>query len=286
VLIARRLLIISNAINQIAFSFEVQIKTMSSILFDIKDNLGIITLNRPEKYNALNREMALLFQEKLDECKASKNIRAVYITGAGKAFCSGQDLEEVSNPENGIDVTVILKEHFHPIIKKIRKLEKPVIAAVNGVAAGAGANIAICCDIVVAAKSASFIQAFSKIGLIPDSGGTYFLPRLIGWQKASALFMLSEKLSADEAERIGMIYKVFANESFENEAKNLAVTMAQMPTKALALTKAALNTSLINNYEDQLHDEELLQERAGRTKDYNEGVQAFLEKRNPNFIGE
>ena len=259
---------------------------MSSILFDIKDNVAIITLNRPDKYNAFNREMALAMHEKLDECKASKNIRAIYITGAGKAFSSGQDLEEVSEPTNGVDVTVILKEHYNPIIKRIRKLEKPVVAAVNGVAAGAGANIALCCDIIVAAKTASFIQAFSKIGLIPASGGTYFLPRLVGWQKASALFMLGDKISADEAERIGMIYKVFADEIFEQEAMKIALMLAQMPTKALAFTKAALNNSLVNNYEDQLHDEELLQERAGKTKDYKEGVQAFLEKRKPNFIGD
>jgi 2-(1,2-epoxy-1,2-dihydrophenyl)acetyl-CoA isomerase len=151
---------------------------MSSILFDIKENIAIITLNRPDKYNAFNGEMALALQQKLDECRMEKNIRAVYITGAGKAFCSGQDLDEVVDP-NGPDLTSILSKHYNPIVKKIRKLEKPVIAAVNGVSAGAGANIALCCDVVVASQSSSFIQAFSKIGLIPDSGGTYFLPRLI-----------------------------------------------------------------------------------------------------------
>ena len=163
---------------------------MPSILFEIKNAIGFITLNRPDKYNAFNREMALLLQEKLEACK-TKDIRCVYITGAGKAFSSGQDLEEVVDP-NGPDITRILSEHYNPIIRQIRKLEKPVIAAVNGVAAGAGANIALCCDIVVASQSASFLQAFSKIGLIPDSGGTYILPRLIGWQKASALMMLGE----------------------------------------------------------------------------------------------
>jgi 2-(1,2-epoxy-1,2-dihydrophenyl)acetyl-CoA isomerase len=267
------------------FRFEELKQIMSSILFDVKDNVAIITLNRPEKYNALNREMALAFQDRLDECKTSA-IRSVLITGKGKAFCSGQDLEEVSNPANGVDVTVILKEHFNPIIKKIRKLEKPAVAAVNGVAAGAGANIALCCDIIVAAKSASFIQAFSKIGLVPDSGGTYFLPRLIGWQKASALFMLGEKLPAEEAEKIGMIYKVLEDDNFQEQAFGMAANLAQMPTKALALTKQALSNSLVNNYEDQLHDEEILQERAGRTQDYKEGVQAFLEKRKPNFTGQ
>jgi 2-(1,2-epoxy-1,2-dihydrophenyl)acetyl-CoA isomerase len=257
---------------------------MSSVWFEIKDNIGFITLNRPDKYNAFNREMALLMQEKLDECK-SPDVRCVFISGAGKAFSSGQDLEEVVDP-NGPAVTMILGEHYNPIIRRIRKLEKPVVAAVNGVAAGAGANIAFCCDVVVASRSASFIQAFSKIGLIPDSGGTYILPRLIGWQKASALMMLGDKVSADDAERMGMVYKVFDDAVFKDEALKIATTLAQMPTKGLALTKQVLTNSMVNNYEDQLHDEELFQEKAGMTSDYKEGVQAFLEKRKPNFKGE
>jgi 2-(1,2-epoxy-1,2-dihydrophenyl)acetyl-CoA isomerase len=229
--------------------------------------------------------MALLMQEKLKECHTKKEVRCVFITGAGKAFSSGQDLEEVVDP-NGPKVTTILSEHYNPIIRQIRKLQKPVMAAVNGVAAGAGANIALCCDIVVASKSAFFIQAFSKIGLIPDSGGTFFLPRLVGFQKASALMMLGDKVNAEEAEKLGMLYKVFEEDAFETETRKLAAIVAQMPTRGLALTKQALNQSLINNYEDQLHDEELLQERAGSTADYKEGVQAFLEKRKPNFKGE
>ena len=257
---------------------------MSTILFEIKNAIAFITLNRPEKYNAFNREMALLMQKKLEESK-SKEVRCVYITGAGKAFSAGQDLEEVVDP-NGPNVTSILAEHFNPIIRLIRKMEKPVVAAVNGIAAGAGANIALSCDVVVATQSASFLQAFSKIGLVPDSGGTYILPRLIGWQKASALMMLGDKVPADEAERMGMLYKVFADDVFEQEAVNIALTLAKMPTKGLALTKQILNTSMVNNYEDQLHDEELFQERAGNTYDYKEGVQAFLEKRKPNFKGE
>lgn len=257
---------------------------MSSIHFETSNSIAFIALNRPEKYNAFNREMALLLQEKLEACK-SNDIRCVYLTGSGRAFCSGQDLEEVVDP-NGPRIESIVGEHYNPIITQIRKLEKPVVAAVNGVAAGAGANIALACDIVVAAQSAAFIQAFSKIGLIPDSGGTYFLPRLVGWQKASALMMLGEKVSAEEAERMGMIYKYFPDETFADEAMKIATTLANLPTKGLAYTKQLLDNSFENSYEDQLHDEEIFQHRAGSTADYKEGVQAFLEKRKPNFRGE
>jgi 2-(1,2-epoxy-1,2-dihydrophenyl)acetyl-CoA isomerase len=187
---------------------------------------------------------------------------------------------------NGPKIEHIVGEHYNPIITRIRELQKPVVAAVNGVAAGAGANIALACDVVVASQAASFIQAFSKIGLIPDSGGTFFLPRLVGWQKASALMMLGDKVGAEEAERMGMIYRFFPAESFEAEAKKIALTLAQMPTKGLAYTKILLDNSFENTYENQLHDEEIFQQRAGRTNDYKEGVQAFLEKRKPNFTGE
>jgi 2-(1,2-epoxy-1,2-dihydrophenyl)acetyl-CoA isomerase len=258
---------------------------MSTLIFEINNSIAHITLNRPDKYNALNREMSLLLQEKLDECKKNNDIRCVYITGAGKAFSAGQDLDEVADPQ-GPSIQNILSEHFNPVVRRIRKLDKPVVAAVNGVAAGAGANIALCCDIVVASECASFIQAFSKIGLIPDSGGTFFLPRLIGWQKAIAFCMLGDKVSATEAEGIGMIYKVFPDETFGEESLKIATTLAQLPTKALAYTKQAFNQSLTNNYDDQLHDEELLQQKAGNTLDFKEGVQAFLEKRKPVFRGE
>src|SRR5215212_827562 len=201
---------------------------MSSILLKIENGVGIITLNRPDKLNSINREMAMLLQEKLDECASNAAVRAIYITGAGKGFCAGQDLAEVADP-HGPGFDVILSEHYNPIVMRIRALQKPVVAAVNGVAAGAGANIALCCDVVVAAQSASFIQAFSKIGLIPDSSGSYFLPRLIGWQKASALMMLGDKVPAAEAERIGMIYKVIPDESFADESMKIAQTLAQMP---------------------------------------------------------
>lgn len=257
---------------------------MPSVLFEMRGSVAVLTLNRPEKYNAFNREMALLLQEQLEACK-NKDVRCVYLTGMGKAFSSGQDLEEVADP-NGPPVTHILKEHYNPVVRLIRRLAKPVVAAVNGVAAGAGANIALCCDVVVAAQSAKFIQAFSKVGLIPDSGGTYFLPRLVGWQKATALAMLGDAVSAEAAERMNMIYTWFPDADFAAQSFSIAHTLSQLPTQGLALTKLAFNNSLVNNWEDQLHDEELLQDRAGRTHDYKEGVQAFLEKRTPVFRGE
>jgi len=257
---------------------------MSSVLFEIKNSVGIVTLNRPDKLNSFNRKMALLMQEKLDECK-SNEVRCVYITGAGKGFSAGQDLSEVAD-SNGPGMAKILSEHYHPIIARIRKLEKPVMAAVNGVAAGAGANIALCCDIVVAATSASFIQAFSKIGLIPDSSGTFFLPRLVGWQKASALMMLGEKVAAAEAERLGMIYKFFPDETFVENSMSIASYLSQMPTKGLAYTKQLLSHTVKATLEEQLQDEDIYQQRAASTKDFQEGVKAFLEKRIPKFTGE
>lgn len=256
---------------------------MQAILFEVKDNVAYITLNRPEKFNSFNREMALQMQAVLDDCK-SENVRAVYITGNGKAFSAGQDISELVG-ENRIEIKQILSEHYNPIVTRIRKLDKPVVAAVNGVAAGAGANMALCCDIVVAAQSASFIQAFSKIGLIPDSGGTFFLPRLIGWQKASALSMLGDKVTAADAERMGMLYKVFPDDTFLEESKKMVLTLSQMPTEGLALTKQLLNMSFHSTFEEQLQEEDVFQQRAAMTYDYNEGINAFLEKRQPVFKG-
>lgn len=256
-----------------------------SILLDICSNIAYIKFNRPSKFNSFNREMALLLQKTLDECAENREVRSIVLTGEGKAFCAGQDLGEVTDPEKNPGFRKILEEHYNPIITRIRNIEKPVIAAVNGVAAGAGANIALACDIVVASEKASFIQAFSKIGLVPDSGGTFFLPRLIGFQRASALALLGEKVDAVEAERMGMIYTYFSSETFEDEVNKLALQLAQMPTKALAFTKKALNKSMQNSLEEQLDLESEYQIAAAQTKDYQEGVTAFIEKRKPEFKG-
>jgi 2-(1,2-epoxy-1,2-dihydrophenyl)acetyl-CoA isomerase len=260
---------------------------MSSNLIEVKidNNVAWISLNRPEVFNSFNREMALQLQNTLDDCNSNTSVRAIVITGTGKAFCAGQDLKEVTDPDLNPGFRRILEEHYNPIIQKIRTIEKPIIAAVNGVAAGAGANIALACDIVVATEHASFIQAFSKIGLVPDSAGTFFLPRLIGFQKASALMMLGDKVTAPEAVTIGMIYKIFPTALFDEEVKNLAINLAQMPTKAIGLTKRLLNQSMNNNLEQQLALESDLQIEASSSNDYNEGVTAFVEKRKPEFKG-
>ena len=254
------------------------------ISLEKKNSIGIITLNRPKAFNSFIKEMAISMQSKLDTCKNEDGIRCVVITGHGKAFCAGQDLNEAINP-NGPQIEEIVTKHYNPIIKKIREIEKPVLAAVNGVAAGAGANLALSCDLVVATKSASFIQAFSKIGLVPDSGGTFFLPRLIGLPKATALMMTGEKVMAEDAEKMGMIYKVFEDSEFNNMAILLAQKLAAMPTKGLGFIKKLLNESLNSNLYTQLDLEGKMQVLASKTDDHKEGVQAFLEKRKPEFLG-
>ena len=256
---------------------------MSFILFEKKDQVAHLTLNRPEKFNAFNRAMALELQAALDECQSTA-YRAVVITGAGKAFCSGQDLAEAIDP-NGPGMNRILKEHYNPIILRIRSLEKPVVAGVNGVAAGAGANIALSCDLCIATHQASFIQAFSKIGLVPDSGGSYFLPRLVGLQRAAGLMMLGDKINGTEAAAMGMIWKAVDETNFTQEVTTTANTLASLPTTALALIKKQLETSAQSTLAAQLEREDQFQQQAAATHDFNEGVAAFLEKRKPSFKG-
>ncbi|MDQ3051140.1 MAG: enoyl-CoA hydratase-related protein [Bacteroidota bacterium] len=249
-----------------------------------ENGVAKIVLNRPDVLNSVNREMALALQKTLQECEKDESVRAIHITGSGRAFCAGQDLAEAIATD-GPGLNAIVRDHYNPIISIIRSIEKPVICAVNGVAAGAGANIALACDIVFAGTSASFIQAFSKIGLIPDSGGTFFLPRLIGLQRATAFMMLGEKVKAADAAQMGMIYKACEDEDLQTLSMECAFMLAKMPTKGLGYTKRALNLSLFNNLDDQLVVEEHLQTKAGQTADYREGVDAFLQKRTPEFKG-
>ncbi len=258
---------------------------METVIITKNNGIGTLTLNRPKAYNSVNQNLAKALQKGLDNLAEDENIRCILITGEGKAFCAGQDLVEVTTPALNPGFHNILNEHYAPIIRRLRAIEKPIIAAVNGVAAGAGANIALACDIVVAKHSASFIQAFSAIGLIPDSGGTYFLPRLIGFQKAMAIAMLGDKITAKEAVEIGMIYKHYEDAEFESAIDKLAKRVANMPTKGLALTKKAFNASLTNSLTEQLAVENELQIEASETNDYKEGVDAFLGKRKPEFKG-
>lgn len=254
------------------------------IIVSITNGVCELRMNRPEVFNSFNKSMALALQKALDDCVDNDEVRAIVITGEGKAFCAGQDLAEATDP-NGPELQSIVREHYNPIIKKIREIEKPVIGAVNGVAAGAGANIALACDVTFAKESASFIQAFSKIGLIPDSGGTFFLPRIVGMQKALALMFTGDKVVAKEAESMNMIYKSVEDEQFEETVNAFAAKLAKMPTKGLGLTKKAVNASWSNDLNAQLDVEEKLQTEAGSTHDFNEGVASFLEKRKPGFTG-
>ena len=257
---------------------------LMEILVSLNNGVCELRLNRPAVFNSFNQAMAFELQKALDDAELNDEVRAIIITGEGKAFCAGQDLAEAMDPE-GPELKAIVRDHYNPIIERIRAIEKPIIAAVNGVAAGAGANIALACDITIAKKSASFIQAFSKIGLIPDSGGTFFLPRIIGMQKALALMMTGDKISAEDAEKMNMIYKAVDDQDFDQEVKVFAMKIAKMPTKGFGLTKRALNLSLNNSLTEQLEVEEKLQTEAGETHDFREGVNAFLEKRQPDFKG-
>lgn len=259
--------------------------TENSVLVDRRDGWAVVTLNRPERLNAFNEAMHRQLAVALDELAADEACRAVLLTGAGRGFCAGQDLADRVGLEGAPDLGATLEAFYNPLIRQLRGLRKPVICAVNGVAAGAGANIALACDIVLAARSAKFIQAFAKIGLLPDSGGTFFLPRLIGEARAKALAMLAEAVSAEQVEGWGMIWRVVEDADLRKEAEALAAHLATQPTQGLALIKQAFNASASNTLEAQLDLERDLQRMAGRTPDYAEGVRAFFDKRPPRFTG-
>ena len=260
---------------------------MASILVSVEAGIETITLNRPEKLNALNPEMHQLLRAALERAAVEPEIRVVVLTGAGRGFCTGQDLAErdVSAGAAPIDLSVSLGSHYNPLVRRLRALPKPIICAVNGVAAGAGANIALACDLVIAARSASFIQAFSKIGLMPDAGGSYFLPRLIGTARTMGLALLAEKLDAEQAVQWGLIWKVVDDQQLINEANALALKLANGPTKGYGLLKKAMYASPGNSLDAQLDLERDLQRQAGFTEDYREGVAAFMQKRKPQFKG-
>jgi 2-(1,2-epoxy-1,2-dihydrophenyl)acetyl-CoA isomerase len=260
---------------------------MSPILVSMDAGVLGITLNRPDKLNSFNLAMHGLLREALERAADEEEVRAVLLTGAGRAFCAGQDLSErdVSDGSAPIDLSVTIGSYYNPLIRRLRELPKPIVCAVNGVAAGAGANVALACDIVLAARSASFIQAFAKIGLVPDSGGTYFLPRLVGRARAMGLALLGEKLAAADAAQWGLIWKVVEDAQLMEEAGALARALAAGPTRGLGLVKKALEASWGNTLEVQLGLERDLQRDAGYSDDYREGVAAFMEKRAPRFRG-
>jgi len=255
----------------------------SDIAFDLNDNLAVVTLNRPDKLNATTRNMHAELRSAFDQIEKSR-ARAVLLTGAGRAFCAGQDLADL-RMDGPKEIQEILREDFNPLVSRIRNLPMPVVCAVNGIAAGAGANLALCCDLVLAAKSAKFLQAFAKIGLIPDAGGTWTLPRQVGEARAKGLSMLAEPLSAEKALEWGLIWQVCEDDTLMAETAALATRLASQPTKAFALIKQAINASSSHGFDAHLAVEARLQEQAAATHDYNEGVTAFLEKRKPVFKG-
>jgi 2-(1,2-epoxy-1,2-dihydrophenyl)acetyl-CoA isomerase len=260
---------------------------MPSLLVSLEAGVLRLTLNRPEKLNAFNAELNPALRQGLQRAADESEVRAVLLTGAGRAFCAGQDLAErdVSPGAAPIDLSVSLGSNYNPLVRRLRELPKPVVCAVNGVAAGAGANLALACDLVLAARSARFVQAFSRIGLIPDSGGTYFLPRLVGTARAVGLAMLAESLGAEQAEQWGLIWKALDDERLDGEALALARRLASGPTRGYALLKKAINASSGNSLDAQLDLERDLQREAGFSEDYREGVSAFKEKREPRFKG-
>lgn len=258
-----------------------------SILLEINQGVALLTLNRPDNLNSFNAQMHDQMRAALSQIRKDASVRALVITGAGRGFCAGQDLGDrnVAVTDAAPDLGESIEKRYNPMLRTLRDLPLPVICAVNGVAAGAGANIALACDITLAARSASFIQAFCKIGLIPDSGGTWTLPRLAGMARAKGMALLGDKISAEQAESWGMIWRCVDNEQLMEEAMKLARHLATQPTKGLALIKRAMNASANNTFDEQLDLERDLQRLAGRTEDYREGVAAFMEKRQPSFKG-
>ncbi|HEK1687901.1 TPA: 2-(1,2-epoxy-1,2-dihydrophenyl)acetyl-CoA isomerase [Pseudomonas putida] len=257
------------------------------ILFSIEDGIALLSLNRPEQLNSFNTAMHQEVREALKQVRQSEQARVLLLTGEGRGFCAGQDLSDrnVAPGAERPDLGLSIEQFYNPLIRSLRDLPMPVICAVNGVAAGAGANIPLACDLVLAARSASFIQAFCRIGLIPDSGGTWLLPRLVGMARAKALAMLGGRLSAEQAEQWGLIHRVVDDAELRDEALRLAQHLASQPTYGLALIKRSLNASFDNGFDQQLTLERDLQRLAGRSDDYREGVSAFMEKRTPVFKG-
>lgn len=258
----------------------------NTIEVSVADRIATVTVNRPDKLNALNATVIAELDDVAGRVVREPEIRAVLLTGAGRGFCAGQDLEEVRPGAAVNDFAAHARNAYTPIVRGLRALEKPVVCAVNGVAAGAGANLALACDLVLAAEEASFVQVFAKIGLVPDTGGSFFLPRLVGMARATALAMLAEKITAAQAVEIGLIYRACPAASLDEEASKLAVHLATQPTLGLGLTKRLLNATWDNDLETQLELEAECQGAAGRSADYAEGVAAFLAKRKPVFTGQ
>lgn len=260
--------------------------TQSPILVEKKPGYRVVTLNRPDKLNAFNDAMHEALRIAIEDAEADENCRALMLTGAGRAFSAGQDLNDrLLKPGEAPVQHDSLGKHYNPLVRKLRDLPFPVVAAVNGVAAGAGANIALACDIVIASLKAKFVQSFARIGLVPDSGGTWFLPRLVGDARAHGLALLAQDLTAEKAASWGLIWRAVEDEILMHEATRICEHFAQAPTQGLALIKRALNASAGNTLDAQLDLERELQRAAYLTSDYAEGVRAFMEKRKPNFTG-
>jgi len=256
-----------------------------TLLTDTRHGVRVLTLNRPDRLNALNGDILAALNAAFDSLAAEDDVRAVLLTGAGRGFCAGADLMQITDSAPPRDLGIIIDKFYNPLVRKMRALPKPIVCAVNGVAAGAGMNLALAGDIIIANRSANFTQAFVRIGLLPDAGGTYFLPRLVGEARARAMAMLGETLSAAQAEQIGLVWKIFDDEVFAAEALTMAANLAAKPPLALAAMKQALNAAAGNGLDAQLDLERDLQRELGVTADFEEGVRAFLEKRPAVFKG-